>query len=216
MTIAGYTACRDLVEEDVAGGCSPPLPDLSEEEWGLLLNAPAFRMSTSMQYTSKHRRRNPSSRTMSSAGRSSAASSRTGQARSCGVAPGSRDGAAAAAAEASSSSGSESDDDSDEETDGGEEDEEQTEEETEEEARRRAQRELEADTAHAMHFGTVEEQEVEKMSAALRTEVRRPLRCLQPRLQQMDGHGTVGGEEGGGCSVRARSMWPRKAQCHGC
>lgn len=209
----GESGCRrDLVEEDVAGGCSLPLPDLSEEEWGLLLNAPAFRMSTSMQYTSKHRRRNPSSRTISSAGRSSAASSRTGQARPGGAAPGSRDGAAAEAAESSSSSGSDFDEDSDEEVDGGEEEEE---EETEQEARRRAQQELEADTARAMHFGTVEEQEVEKMSAALRAEVWPSAAAPAPASAAL-GLGVAGGERAGSCPVWSWLMWTGDPPCGGC
>ena len=54
-------ACRDLVDEDISGGRSPPLPELSEEEWNLLLSAPAFQMSTSMHYTVKVRRRRTSS-----------------------------------------------------------------------------------------------------------------------------------------------------------
>lgn len=166
--------CRDLVEEDLLGGSSPPLPELSEEEWALLLNAPAFRMSTSMQYTSERRRRNASSRTVSSAGRSSAASSRSGAVAAAA-------GAAAATAIVESSSESESDEDSGEDSaeaegEGGEE-----EVETEEEARKRAQEELEADTARAMHFGAVQENEVEKMSAELRAEVRR-VACVLARL----------------------------------
>lgn len=52
---------RDLVEEDIKGGRSPPLPELSEEEWNLLLSAPAFQMSTSMHYTVKVRKRRTSS-----------------------------------------------------------------------------------------------------------------------------------------------------------
>lgn len=58
--------CRDLVEEDISGGRSPPLPDLTDEEWNLLLSAPAFQMSTSMHYTVKVRRRRTSSNAASS------------------------------------------------------------------------------------------------------------------------------------------------------
>jgi hypothetical protein len=58
--------CRDLVEEDIDGGRSQPLPELSDEEWDLLLSAPAFQMSTSMHYTVKVRRRRTSSRGASS------------------------------------------------------------------------------------------------------------------------------------------------------
>lgn len=153
-----------MVEADVAGGCSPPLPELTEGEWGLLVNAPAFRMSTSMHYTSKHRRRNPSSRTISSAGRSSKAASQPGEAR-----PGSGTGADAAAGD-SADAGDSSASDSEGESDDGDDPEEQGGDDGEAE-RRRAQKEVEADTADAMHFGKVDEAEVEAMSSELRSEV---------------------------------------------
>lgn len=152
------------MEEDLAGGCSPPLPELTEEEWALLVNAPAFRMSTSMHYTSKHRRPNPSSRTISSAGRSSKGPSQPGQ-----VTP----GAAVAGVVGTDADGDDCSSGSDSEADSESDGDEEEEEEDAEEVRRRAQADLEADAARAMHFGKVDEGEVEKMSAELRSEVRR-------------------------------------------
>eukprot|EP00892_Ulva_mutabilis_P008450 jgi/Ulvmu1/5978/UM026_0102.1 len=172
---------RDLVEADVAGGASPPLPELSEEEWALLTDAPAFRMSTSMTYTSKHRRRNPSSRTVSSAAsarRSSAGTSLAGRCSGAGDAGERRPPHAEVTDDGDDSSGSDSEGESNEE--------EEEEEVGEAEVRRRAQAELEADAARAMHFGKVDEAEVEKMSSELRAEVLEVLAELRQRVPQWE------------------------------
>lgn len=77
------------MEEDINGGRSPPLPELSEDEWNLLLSAPAFQMSTSMHYTVKVRRRQTSSNAASSFSGASGGS----QGGAAGGTPGNRESA---------------------------------------------------------------------------------------------------------------------------
>ena len=57
-----HIACRDLVDDDIDAGRSPALPQLSEEQWQLLLDCPAFSMATSMKYTQARRPSDHSSR----------------------------------------------------------------------------------------------------------------------------------------------------------
>ena len=55
---AHVSYCRDLIEDDDQKGGTPPLPDLSPEEWALILEIPSFQIATSMK-VSKQRRKKP-------------------------------------------------------------------------------------------------------------------------------------------------------------
>jgi hypothetical protein len=52
-------SCSDLVEDDVDDGRGAPLPELSDAQWSALLDAPAFRMATSMKSTQAARGASP-------------------------------------------------------------------------------------------------------------------------------------------------------------